>query len=342
MAGATSQLTISKAIEIAYQNKHNHIDPALATFLDQTIDGIWQRVKAQPSTYLFTREEFAVFTYYRSRFDDNEIAQQAVRRFWELQVSSQPTGAMSADMYLPPLEGDPKLWHEQVFREHPERLPLANSISVAPEKTASERLTLACQGCRKRRIRCDKKRPVCTSCWVRDITSECYYHGRIKDERLAGPNANADESNGFRLKTPRSISFRRRKVAADQIKEIEAKKFIEESEVKTPEDNLKKQSHIVESRDSSFERQKQQTSAIGEVDNGHLETADTSRMHATNGEEFTLVNSIKLYVESLTGEAWDWWPLRPSFRQLLEDEIRIQWHCVSYDPHSLVPSMLKV
>ena len=52
----------------------------------------------------------------------------------------------------------------------------------------------------------------------------------------------------------------------------------------------------------------------------------------SDGKEYNFANSMKLYVENLTGERWDWWPLCPSFRQLRQDEIRIQWYCVSDDP----------
>ena len=48
-------------------------------------------------------------------------------------------------------------------------------------------------------------------------------------------------------------------------------------------------------------------------------------------EEQTKFNSWKLYVEYVTGELWDWWPLKPSFRALLPDEVRVQWQCVSDD-----------
>ena len=39
------------------------------------------------------------------------------------------------------------------------------------------------------------------------------------------------------------------------------------------------------------------------------------RMHWSNGKEYTWTNELKLYVESWSGEAWDWWPLCPSFEQ---------------------------
>lgn len=63
-------------------------------------------------------------------------------------------------------------------------------------------------------------------------------------------------------------------------------------------------------------------------------------LHVTNGEEYTLVNSVKIWVESLTRESWDWWPLYPSFRRLREDEIRIKLYCVSGYPRCLTPSLL--
>ena len=47
------------------------------------------------------------------------------------------------------------------------------------------------------------------------------------------------------------------------------------------------------------------------------------------GEEYTISNFIKRYVEDLTGESWDWWPLQPSFRPLRADEVRVKWCCVS-------------
>ena len=46
-------------------------------------------------------------------------------------------------------------------------------------------------------------------------------------------------------------------------------------------------------------------------------------------EERSLSNYLKASIEHLTGEAWNWWPFRPSFRSLRSDEVRIEWQCVS-------------
>ena len=46
------------------------------------------------------------------------------------------------------------------------------------------------------------------------------------------------------------------------------------------------------------------------------------------GEVYGLANRMKLHVENMTQESWDWWPLRPIYRSLKPDETRIQWRCV--------------
>ena len=87
-------------------------------------------------------------------------------------------------------------------------------------------------------------------------------------------------------------------------------------------------------------RQDESTRPTWKADPGHLKSVESvmSRLcvHVSNGEEYSFVNSMKLWVQSLTGEAWDWWPLRPSSRRLVEDEVRIRWHCVSRHSSCLV------
>ena len=328
MAGATSQFMLSTAIEIARQNQHGDIDPAVTTFLEQTMDAIWQRVRAQPTTYLFTKEEFAVFTYYRDRFDGNPTAQQAIRRFWEHQDSLQPADAKSA-VADSQSEGDSTILQETFLRGHSRQLSLAKGISIAPEKTVSKKSTPNCQRCYTRKTRCDRKQPACTNCERTDV--ECIYNEPEQFKRVAGPNYNADESNTFHLKTRKLTFPSNPEVNADQVNKIEVgKKNIKDLEVKMPKNNLKRRLQIMQSQDT-VERQEQRMSPIREVDEGHVKIADTSRMHVMSGKEYNIINTTKLYVEYLTGEAWNWWPLRPSFPQLLHDEIRIQWQCVIYE-----------
>jgi hypothetical protein len=43
----------------------------------------------------------------------------------------------------------------------------------------------------------------------------------------------------------------------------------------------------------------------------------------------TVANYLKGIVEDVTGETWDWWPLKPRMRTLMEGEVRLSWICVS-------------
>ena len=83
MGGQSSnQMTVANALEIAKENQNGQIPPAVTQVLERSIGDIWRRIQAQPSTYVMKKEEFAVFTYYRSRYDNSAVAQQAVARFW--------------------------------------------------------------------------------------------------------------------------------------------------------------------------------------------------------------------------------------------------------------------
>lgn len=81
-SSSNTQLTVAKALEVAKENQNGQIPPAVTTLLERHISDIWRRIQAQPSTYVMTKEQFAVFNYYRSRYDNNAVAQQAVARFW--------------------------------------------------------------------------------------------------------------------------------------------------------------------------------------------------------------------------------------------------------------------
>ena len=79
---ASTPLTVANALEIAKENQNGQVPPAVTQVLERSIGDIWRRIQAQPSGYVMSKEEFAVFTYFRSRYDNNALAQQAVARFW--------------------------------------------------------------------------------------------------------------------------------------------------------------------------------------------------------------------------------------------------------------------
>lgn len=105
---ASNQLTVANALEIAKENQNGQIPPAVTQMLERTIGDIWRRIQAQPSTYVMKKEEFAVFTYYRSRFDNNAVAQQAVARFWNhYKVDSPRVDGARSSSSTPSASGGP-------------------------------------------------------------------------------------------------------------------------------------------------------------------------------------------------------------------------------------------
>ncbi|KAL8631813.1 hypothetical protein Q9189_002512 [Teloschistes chrysophthalmus] len=75
-------LTPAKALEIAKNCEDGSVPPTVTAVLEKAIGELWQRIQYQPMTYVMSKEEFVVFNYYRSRFSNVPMAQQAVARFW--------------------------------------------------------------------------------------------------------------------------------------------------------------------------------------------------------------------------------------------------------------------
>ena len=48
-----------------------------------------------------------------------------------------------------------------------------------------------------------------------------------------------------------------------------------------------------------------------------------------------LTNRVQEYVENLTQESWDWWPLEPCHKGVKPGLVRIKWQCVSADQSSV-------
>jgi hypothetical protein len=75
-------LTIQRALGIA-RNSEEPIESACQDFLEQNLREIWIRIEAEPDTYILTKDEFALFNYYRYRIKSSLVAQSAIKRFWD-------------------------------------------------------------------------------------------------------------------------------------------------------------------------------------------------------------------------------------------------------------------
>ncbi|EER28191.1 hypothetical protein D8B26_006867 [Coccidioides posadasii str. Silveira] len=73
---------VRRALESARNSEDGQIDPRVSAILETAIGELWRKLQSQPDTYVLSRDEFALFNYFRDRFRDSPIAQRAVERFW--------------------------------------------------------------------------------------------------------------------------------------------------------------------------------------------------------------------------------------------------------------------
>jgi len=75
--------SVAQALEIARDSPDGAQDPTVKFILETALSEIWRRIQAQPTSYVMTREEFAVFNYFQSRFEGQQLAVAARRRYWD-------------------------------------------------------------------------------------------------------------------------------------------------------------------------------------------------------------------------------------------------------------------
>jgi hypothetical protein len=81
------ELTIQKALDIA-RNTEGPVDPAVTAYLERKLREIWVHIEAEPETYILSKDEFALFNFYRQRATSSTLAQAAIRRFWDNYTAS--------------------------------------------------------------------------------------------------------------------------------------------------------------------------------------------------------------------------------------------------------------
>ncbi|KAF2840826.1 hypothetical protein M501DRAFT_1014822 [Patellaria atrata CBS 101060] len=75
-------LSLQGALDVA-RNSEGGVDPNITAFLERAIHDVWGRLSAAPETYILSKDEFALFNFYRQRFSTSPLAQRAVQRFWD-------------------------------------------------------------------------------------------------------------------------------------------------------------------------------------------------------------------------------------------------------------------
>ncbi|CAG8972436.1 hypothetical protein HYALB_00001125 [Hymenoscyphus albidus] len=80
---AQSSTTVPQALEIARDSEEGARDPTVVNVLETALASIWSKIEARPSTYVMTRDEFAVFNYFQHRFEGQQVATDARKRYWD-------------------------------------------------------------------------------------------------------------------------------------------------------------------------------------------------------------------------------------------------------------------
>lgn len=71
-----------QALERARNSEDGQIDSETSGTLENAIHELWRRLERDPDGYVLSRDEFALFNYFRDRYRGSTIAQGAVARFW--------------------------------------------------------------------------------------------------------------------------------------------------------------------------------------------------------------------------------------------------------------------
>lgn len=74
---------VAQALEAARDSPEGAEDETVKSVLETALGEIWSRIQAEPSSYVMTREEFAIFNYFQHRFEGQKIAIEAKRRYWD-------------------------------------------------------------------------------------------------------------------------------------------------------------------------------------------------------------------------------------------------------------------
>ncbi|ETN46191.1 uncharacterized protein HMPREF1541_00375 [Cyphellophora europaea CBS 101466] len=80
----TQTPTVEQALKMVQDNPNGTNNAQARAVLSKELSRIWRNIQAQPTSYVMSKIEFAVFNYHRNSPDyKNPVAQRAVQRFWD-------------------------------------------------------------------------------------------------------------------------------------------------------------------------------------------------------------------------------------------------------------------
>ncbi|TWU70794.1 hypothetical protein ED733_000523 [Metarhizium rileyi] len=74
---------VAQALEIARESPDGASDPTVSKILENALSQAWAKVEAHPSSYVMSRDEFAVFNFFQHRFIGDKDAVEARKRYWD-------------------------------------------------------------------------------------------------------------------------------------------------------------------------------------------------------------------------------------------------------------------
>jgi hypothetical protein len=82
---APADISVADALEVARDSPEGAQDPAVVNILETAVSLIWAKIQARPTSYVMTRDEFAIFNYFQARFTGRQLAVSARQRYWDYQ-----------------------------------------------------------------------------------------------------------------------------------------------------------------------------------------------------------------------------------------------------------------
>jgi hypothetical protein len=74
---------VTQALEIARESPDGAADPTISNILEGALSHLWSKVQAAPEAYIMSKDEFSLFNFYQHRFEGDQMAVMARRRYWD-------------------------------------------------------------------------------------------------------------------------------------------------------------------------------------------------------------------------------------------------------------------
>ncbi|OIW28855.1 hypothetical protein CONLIGDRAFT_633054 [Coniochaeta ligniaria NRRL 30616] len=80
---SADEKVVAQALETARDSDEGAHDPQVCSILEDALSRIWNKIQAQPDSYVMSQTEMSVFTYFQYSFTGNELAVAARKRYWD-------------------------------------------------------------------------------------------------------------------------------------------------------------------------------------------------------------------------------------------------------------------